>query len=95
MTVDEIIRDWLRSHGYDGLYQEDGECGCLLSDPYPCGEGMGDCKAGVLGKCNAETCANGGGCNWHIVERGHSDQMTDDEREAFFADLLKKEGIHP
>jgi len=95
MTVDEIIRDWLRSHGYDGLYQDDGECACLFIDLRFCEDGGGTCKAGVLGRCNPETCANGGCHTWHIVERGHPDQMSDDENKAFFADLLKKEGIHP
>jgi hypothetical protein len=83
MTVTEILKDWLKSHGYDGLCHEDGECGCLIDDLGPCGEVGGTCKAGVLGKCNPETCANDGDCPWHVVERGHPDQMTDDERKKF------------
>ena len=83
MTVTEILKDWLKSHGYDGLYHEDSECGCLVGDLGPCGEIGGSCKAGVLGKCNPETCANDGHCDWHIVERGHHDQMTEDERKKF------------
>jgi hypothetical protein len=82
MTVTEILKDWLYTHGYDGLYHEDGECGCLVGDLGPCGEIGGSCKAGVLGKCNPETCANNGDCPWHIVERGHPDQMTQQELQA-------------
>jgi hypothetical protein len=27
--------------------------------------------------------SSGGECGWHIVERGHPEQMTDDERKKF------------
>ncbi len=84
VSVDEILIDWLKSHGYDGLYQEDGECACLVTDLCPCGEGAGDCRAGMLANCNAETCANGGGCNFHISERGHKDLMTEEQVKAFW-----------
>ncbi len=40
MKVPEIVADWLRSHGYDGLYTDD--CGCTLDDLAQCGgEGRG------------------------------------------------------
>jgi hypothetical protein len=48
MTVLEIVKDWLKEHGYDGLYLPigDGEaCGCSLDDFAPCGEIDGDCQA--------------------------------------------------
>jgi len=51
MTIRKIIKDWLESHGYDGLYRDDDDgCGCSL-DEFPC-VGCGnvgippDCKAG-------------------------------------------------
>ena len=49
MIVKEIIFDWLKNHGYDGLC--DGEdCGCCLADFMPCDEdgGILDCEPGYL-----------------------------------------------
>jgi hypothetical protein len=39
MTIREIVADWLKSHGYDGLYcgEVGDECGCHLDDFAPCG----------------------------------------------------------
>lgn len=85
MTVTEILKDWLVTHGYDGLYHEDGGCSCLVDDLGPCGEVGGVCKAGMLGRCNPETCVGDGNCSWHIVERGSPDQMTQEEAKACLA----------
>jgi hypothetical protein len=41
----DICKEWLESHGYDGLY-DPYECGCELSDLMPCGEPHPDCTAG-------------------------------------------------
>ena len=50
MNVEQIVADWLTTHGYDGLYDED--CGCCLDDLRPCsGEGAGQCKAGYKVPC--------------------------------------------
>jgi len=44
-TVKEIVKDWLKSHNYDGLWCED--CGCELTDLIPCqGDGIEMCRAG-------------------------------------------------
>ena len=54
MTVLEIVAEWLKEHGYDGLYQE-GECSCLLDDLFPCGgEYCHDCLAGYQSKKSDE-----------------------------------------
>ena len=46
-TVREIVKDWLIHHGYDGLYNDNGECGCIIDDLIPCqSEGIEECKAG-------------------------------------------------
>ena len=39
MTLREILVDWLKSHGYDGLCNSDNDnCGCSLDDFMPCGD---------------------------------------------------------
>jgi hypothetical protein len=40
--------EWLRAHGFDGLYTPNDDCGCFLGDLYPCGE-RGDRVACVPG----------------------------------------------
>jgi len=85
MDVVEILDEWLVAHRYDGLCNEDDQCGCLVGGLGPCGDIHGSCKAGVLGRCNPETCAADGTCPWHIVERGHDYQMTQAERSAHLA----------
>ena len=49
-TIREIVRDWLREHGYDGLYYED--CGCSVEPDQimMCGEPSDGCRAGVRRK---------------------------------------------
>lgn len=54
MSVDEIVATWLKANGYDGLMQEDGECGCLVSDLALCGEEHGSCVAGHKEPCNKD-----------------------------------------
>jgi len=46
MDVLDIVKQWLKSHGYDGLYND--ECGCTLKEFAPCGEICGDCRAGYI-----------------------------------------------
>jgi len=68
-TVHEIIIDWLKNHGYDGLYAEDVDCGCELSDLIPCGFIQRDCRAGYKVMCSAD-CDHGQtpklGTDWHV-----------------------------
>jgi hypothetical protein len=49
-NVREIVAQWLREHGYDGLYWCSGDegCGCRLQDFIPCGEILEDCCPGYL-----------------------------------------------
>lgn len=66
MDLRQLAAKALTDLGYDGLYK-DGECACKTDDLFPCGEpSMDGCRPGYLGKCDPATCANGGGCNWHI-----------------------------
>lgn len=56
MTVREIIADWLKSHGYDGLYWDsdsDEGCGCAIDDLAPCDNiNLERCHAGY--KCKVK-----------------------------------------
>lgn len=45
ITAKEIIAEWLKANGYDGLYNH--ECGCLIDDLIPCGEDPSLCEAGI------------------------------------------------
>lgn len=66
MNVDSIIEDWLKTHGYDGLYHGEG-CACKIGDIAPCGQPSGQCEAGYLLPCDG-TC-DAGKCDFHIGQR--------------------------
>lgn len=52
MTIPEIVTEWLKARGYDGLAGD--ECGCKLDDLMPCGEPhLVDCVPGHRVKCSA------------------------------------------
>jgi len=47
LSIEDMVKDHLESHGYDGLFNADLECGCLLEDLMPCGEPeLQECCAG-------------------------------------------------
>jgi len=47
MTVEQIVKEYLESHGYDGLY--DTDCGCKKDDLIPCEyEYIKSCKPGHI-----------------------------------------------
>ena len=47
IPVKEIVRRYLIKHGYDGLYSENGQCGCGLDELMDCDSaGVGLCKPG-------------------------------------------------
>lgn len=48
----EIVKDWLKKHGYSGLYNDD--CGCSLAELMPCDEPHPDCIAGYLIPCKPD-----------------------------------------
>jgi len=43
MTGADMVKEWLRDHGYDGLVN--GDCGCSLDDFMPCEECCCHCKS--------------------------------------------------
>lgn len=85
--VREIVRDYLKANGYDGLAYTDGwdGCGCGLDDLIACGEAChmcrpayrltwGNCRWRVEEGCpNWETAETCLGC-YTIEERGHADE---------------------
>ena len=50
MNVKEIVAEYLKANGYDGLHVEDhyDVCGCRLDDLIPCDNCSGKCVAGYL-----------------------------------------------
>jgi len=70
MTVKEIIENYLVCHGFGGLCNMDGECGCELSDLAPCGQSIDRCEPGYKVLCTEE-CSHEGDHDvskgdWHI-----------------------------
>ena len=51
-TVKQIMETWLPANGYEGLAGD--ECGCVVGDLCPCGEGGMDCVPGHKGKIPPE-----------------------------------------
>ncbi len=43
LDVPEMIGQYLRAHGYDGLVNTDQECGCSVDDLAPCGQFQTEC----------------------------------------------------
>lgn len=55
-SVNDIVAEWLREHGYSGLFSGETACGCPLDDLQICGEMQGDCEAGYKIECEPEHC---------------------------------------
>lgn len=65
MNVFDMTKEWLKAHGYDGLYNTDGGCACLLADLAPCDELCEECEAGYRVACDC------GDHDYHVAaERG-------------------------
>ena len=56
--VRDIVKIYLTEHNYDGLYDDDGECACLLDDLMPCDQETAlDCIPGHTTPCpGGENC---------------------------------------
>lgn len=51
MNVRDIVEEWLKDHGYDGL-AGDG-CGCQIGDLAPCcADDVVNCEPGYLHECD-------------------------------------------
>lgn len=65
----DIVCGWLKSHGFDGLYNE-GHCTCHVDDLMPCCKPSTLCQAGYqirCFECSNDCCeANAGGYDYII-----------------------------
>ena len=66
MNVQTILVEWLKEHGYDGLYS-DGDCCCGVDDLVPCGENPSSCEPGYKVPCPGPAMCWWGGCEFHIA----------------------------
>ncbi len=46
-----MVSEYLTTNKYDGLFNNNSECGCDLEDLMPCDEPCDDCEAGYKHKC--------------------------------------------
>lgn len=66
MTVSDIIKNYLKENGYDGLCNP-GDCACLISDLVPCDNDPSICEPGYKSECHGgEDCPLDGDCGFHI-----------------------------
>ena len=47
-TVKDIVKEYLKANGYDGLYNDAVDCACKGDQLFCCGEVGMECKAGCL-----------------------------------------------
>ena len=60
-SVLRIVEDWLRANGFDGLYNADAECACVLGGLSPGDCLSEECWAGYKTACGC------GDHDWHIA----------------------------
>ena len=47
ITVKQIVEEYLKKNGFDGLFNDVGDCACCLDDLCTCNnEGIENCKCG-------------------------------------------------
>lgn len=51
-TIQQIIKDYLVAHDFDGLFCEDIDCACVVDDLMPCGNPYPDCTPGKRVPCD-------------------------------------------
>lgn len=73
-TVNNILSEWLRANGFDGLSNLDYECGCELADLVPCGSDCSQCEP-------AYKRAHSNGLDF-VMTTNRSQTFTDEEIEA-------------
>ncbi len=66
MNVKEIIVKYLRENGYDGLCNIDSQCGCEISDSFPCDICDGSCEPAIKTIVTAEDIDDGDYENFEV-----------------------------
>ena len=62
-NLKQIVTEWLKSHGYDGLYHHDAQCGCDFDCLMECGDANElNCVAAYKHLC--EKCDMEGDCEY-------------------------------
>ena len=51
-TVKEMVIDYLKQYHFDGLWNQDGECVCIISDLSPANCMTDECMAGYINVCD-------------------------------------------
>lgn len=67
MTMYDVMKQWLKEHGYDGLFSNEGECACLLHDLAPCTGDISECEPGYKVKCRGDCHLAGEHGTFHVV----------------------------
>lgn len=52
MNVAAIVNVYLKDNDFDGLWNPDGECACLVDAIAPCGDMSEKCEAGWKHRCH-------------------------------------------
>ena len=58
MDIGDIVKQYLEQNGFDGLVEQFGECGCEVSDLFPCGTPHESCRAAYKIPCPCPPGAN-------------------------------------
>lgn len=66
MDLREIVAEGLKAKGFDGLYDSDAECGCLIENLMSCDEPNVHCEAGYKRPCDGKGENCDGDCDFHI-----------------------------
>ena len=66
MNAREILKAWLTERGYDGLWNSEQECACLLRDLAPCESDPGNCEPGYKVTCDHPRCDSCRESGWHM-----------------------------
>ena len=79
IDVADIVEAYLKKNGYDGLWNEDGECACLLEDLFPCEAiHVDDCHPGYKVTCPPEC----GEHEWHVQDKNPANIAAAEANEA-------------
>ena len=66
MNAREILKAWLAERGYDGLWNSEQECACLLGNLAPCESDPGNCEPGYKVTCDHPRCDSCRESGWHM-----------------------------